>query len=707
MIRGPAASRIALVALAAALPAAAQDKPQPSPSPSPSPEAPRYRESVEVEGRLTVPAEATTATKLAVPIEKLPLSISAVSSGVLQAQDGRTLIDALPNTPGVNIATGFGTFDYFTIRGFDSLSSSLILVDGALEPESTYYQMYNVRRVEVLRGPGAYLYGGNPLSGTVNVIRKQPGPGRFADVLLSGGSYANYDGRFDGNYAQADGKGQYRLNAMYQQADNYRDDKKNDVTGINPAATWRLGGRGSLTASYEYVKSSYQPDVGLPIVGGVVPAVPRTRSYQSPFDFSDQTSNRGRIDFQTGLGEHGTLRDKLYFTQLKWQSDGTLFLGAFPAAAGDFALLRTLTQLDDDQRFFGNQLEASWNAKTGSLKHTLLLGIEASHLKDAFTFDVALLPAIGVYNPVETAQRPLFNIPGQSLAVDGRTNVFAPYLVDQVAFTDQVQLTLAGRYDALDYEDKKMGTKRSEDQWSPMLGLLIAPSPKLSLYGNFGKAFAPPSTLVVGPRDPEKTTQYEAGAKSRLFGGRALVTVAVFQIEKLNVAIPDNTGVTRQQGSEKSRGFEAEVQAELVRDWHVQAAYAWTDAKLTEFRQLVQVSQTSFVVLDRAGNFVPFAPRNLFNFWTQRDWKNGLSLGAGARYVCTQFIDEDNAFKIPEHWTFDATVAYKLKSAQFRVNFKNVLGEEYYARGFSNTSVIPANPFAVYGTLQFTVGSHQ
>src|SRR4029077_6496698 len=160
----------------------------------------------------------------------------------------RTLVDALPNTPGINVATGFGTFDYFTLRGFDSLTSSLILVDGAAEPESTYYQMYNVRRGEGLRGPGAYLYGGNPLSGTVNVIRKQPSPGRFADVQLGGGSFSNYDGRFDGNYASADGKSQYRLNAMYQQADNYRDDKKNDATGINPTATWQLGGRRSLSA---------------------------------------------------------------------------------------------------------------------------------------------------------------------------------------------------------------------------------------------------------------------------------------------------------------------------------------------------------------------------------------------------------------------------------------------------------------------------
>jgi outer membrane receptor for monomeric catechols len=53
---------------------------------------------------------------------------------------------------GVNVATGFGVFDYFVVRGFDSLSSGLVLTDGIAEPESTFYPLYNVRQVEVLKG---------------------------------------------------------------------------------------------------------------------------------------------------------------------------------------------------------------------------------------------------------------------------------------------------------------------------------------------------------------------------------------------------------------------------------------------------------------------------------------------------------------------------------------------------------------------------
>lgn len=706
------------MALAALLAAAApthgaepppQTVPSPQPSPTPLPDAPRYEETIEVEGRLAVPAEATTATKFAVPLEKLPLSVSVVGSGVLEAQDARVLGDALRNVAGVNAMTGFGVFDYFTVRGFDSLSSSLVLTDGAAEPESSFYHLYNVRRVEVLRGPGAYLYGGNPLSGTVNLERKQPGPGRFADIRVSGGSFRSFEGQLDANYGAADGRASYRVNGLASGSDNYRDDKKSHVLAINPAASWRLGGRTPLAVNLEYVSSSYKPDVGLPIVGLQVPGdVPRTRSYQAPFDRSEQTLLRARVDFQTGLGEQGTLRDKLYYTDLDWTSDGTLLNGAFPGFAGDFAVIRSFSPLRDRQKLLGNQLEAAWNFKTGGARHSLLAGFEASRLEDDYSLGVGVLPVIGLYANVETATQPVPLIPGFGLAGDTRALVFAPYLAEQLALGERVQLLAGVRFDSLDYEDKITATDRHESQWSPMLGLTLSPLQGLSLYANFGKAFSPPSSLVVGERKPERSTQYEAGAKARFFGGKLFATAAAFQVDKRNVAIPDETGITREQGSQRSRGLELELSAEVRPDWLVFASYALTDAKLTEFRELVTFSLNPpmFAILDRSGNRLPFAPRNLFSLWSEREFGGGLGAAAGARYTCTQFIAEDNQFKIKDHWVFDAALSLKLgQRAKLRVNFKNLTSQKYFTRGFSSSAVIPANPFAVYAAVQLGLGT--
>ena len=70
------------------------------------------------------------------------------------------------------------------------------------------------------------------------------------------------------------------------------------------------------------------PDSGLPLVDGAIPDVPRTRSYQSPFDASEQDIYRVRIEFERQAGSRLTFRDRLYFTDLAWDSDGTLINGA-------------------------------------------------------------------------------------------------------------------------------------------------------------------------------------------------------------------------------------------------------------------------------------------------------------------------------------------------------------------------------------------
>ena len=92
----------------------------------------------------------------------------------------------------INVATGFGVFDFFTIRGFDSLSSSLVLVDGAAEPESSFYHLYNVGRVEVLKGPSAVIFGRGSTGGAINQISKSPSltPGRTLSVTSGYGPTA-------------------------------------------------------------------------------------------------------------------------------------------------------------------------------------------------------------------------------------------------------------------------------------------------------------------------------------------------------------------------------------------------------------------------------------------------------------------------------------------------------------------------------------
>lgn len=653
------------------------------------------------------PSLNTVVTKFPTSLQATPASVGVVTAPLFKEQNATVLGDALRNVSGVAAHKGSGVHDFFTIRGFDSLSSGLVLTDSASEPEVTFYHLYNVERVEVLKGPGAFLYGGNPLSGSINLVRKQP---LFENALELGGMYGSfqtYAGNLDLNQTSSDGKLAFRLNLFGQNSDFYRDDKNNHQVAINPALTWMLGNNTALTLNFEYVNVEYKSDSGLPIYNNQLTDQSRTNSYQSPFDISDQEIFRFRTDFNHVVNDSLTIRNKFYFTDLDWKSNGTLFSGVFPSSTrpGTLDVHRILTRLDDRQKLVGNQFEGLFSFTTGEVSHNLLTGFELSRLGDKFTLDVDLLPTIGLSNPIETASKPLYTLPGQSQAVDGHSLVYAPYLMDQITFSEQIQLFVGGRLDVIDYDDPLTTTNRNNSQFSPLAGLIYSPQSEVSFYVNGGKAFAPPSSTVVGERQPEESLQYEIGIKKQFLGGKMDTTLAFYHLERNNISIPDQFGVSRQTGDQRSRGVEIELTAEAGPGWYMLGSYAFNKSELTEFREQIVVSQYPYsaMTFDRSGNDAAFAPPHLFSFWTVKEFLNGLSIGGGGRYVGNQFIAEDNVFTINSVFTLDATLSYRFQNWRWSLNLKNITNRDYETRGFGKTSVIPANPFAVYGKLEFSL----
>jgi iron complex outermembrane receptor protein len=669
---------------------------------------PRFSETVEVEvdGPIA-PTLNLSSARMPVPLLRTPASVSVVSEGLFEQQQGVVMGDALQNASGVNVASGFGVFDFFVIRGFDSLSSGLVLTDAAPEPEATFYPLYNVNRVEVLKGPSAFLYGANTVSGAVHLLRKRPVAERsFGDASLSLGSFGTLDGRIDANASSSDGELAGRVAALFRDSDGYRDGKENRLYAVNPAVAWRPDPETRVDLSAELVGSDFAPDTGIPVLGDAVAPVPRERSYQSPFDSSEQDVLRLRFDVERRVDDALTLRNKLYYTDLEWRSNGTLILGVLPTAAGSLGVSRTMLLLDDRQKLLGNQLEALLSFRTGAARHELLVGVELLRFTDVFTQDVGFLPDLDLLAPVETAQG-VFPIPGFTTSGDSRTRVVSPYLVDRLQLGDTVEVFAGVRLDALDVEDELTGTARDETQLNPMGGLVIAPTASLSLYLSAATAFAPPSTQVVGERRPEESRQLEGGLKLRFLGDRGLASVAVYHLEKDNIAIPDQ-GVLRQLGDQRSRGVELELAAETADGWNASFAYAFNDAELTRFADTVQVAldPPTFLELDYSGNTPAFAPRHLFSSWVTRRLAAGLSVGAGARHVSEQFIGEDNRLAIDGYWIADAMLAYEKGPIRASVNFSNLTDAEYETRGFPGSAVIPGEPFAVYARVRVAFGSY-
>ena len=179
-------------ALAATSPALAEDEPQ-STGWTPEIIVTGVRDGYDV------PA-ATSATRVATPVEKLPQSIQSLTRQLIEDQDLQNLTDALVNVSGiVPTSQGQAVLQPTLVRGFkvnyfiDGIPTYQ-LPEGAADPATLVF----VDRIEVVKGPTSTLYGGGagaPPSGLFNLVFPRPPPAHpVVNSRLAGGKVPNLGG---------------------------------------------------------------------------------------------------------------------------------------------------------------------------------------------------------------------------------------------------------------------------------------------------------------------------------------------------------------------------------------------------------------------------------------------------------------------------------------------------------------------------------
>ncbi len=661
----------------------------------------------------------TIATKLPVPIKSTPLSVSAITGLINTQQRNVILSDALRNASGVNIQSENGVLDYYFIRGFNSLENGLVMTDGTPEPEATFYDMYNVDRVELMKGSGTFLYGGNPLSGTVNLVRKQPLFRNFASANLSFGHFSTWRTTVDAGFSDEQQRYAGRLNGLFQRSDGYRDGRENDGFAVNPTFSWRIDNNAILNLDVEYVQSNYTPDAGVPvhfdITGQRAPIladVDREMTFQQTTDASEQTLMRARLHYSRRFGDNLVLREKFYFTDLDWVSGGTLLNGAFSSSGFD-VVRRSFSDLDDKQTLIGNQIEFLFNQTGDQYILNIMAGFEVNRLEDKFQLEFREGTTVSLQSP-ETVVDPGNGLTQFLSEVDGSSTVLAPYILNRLSIGKNIQVFGGGRFDFVNYTDTRTDgslspigffstdteTDRSFSEFSPMAGVVITPVATTSLYANFGRGFAPPSSQVAGDAEPEESQQIEVGLKQQFLDDKVSATIAWFDLEKKNIPILDQTGMSRQIGTQTSDGLEIEVAARPGAGFTILGSYSLLNAELKEFTEFDSFAQS---IADRSGNRPAFTPDNIANVWVSKQFTNGFGVGGGFRYLSDQFIAADNVFEIDGYVAADAVLFYSAEQWTVRVNGKNLNDASYETRGFGASSVIPANPLAIFGSLQFNL----
>ena len=638
--------------------------------------------------------DGSTATKTPTEWIDVPQAATVITRERIDDQGIQQLGEALRYVPGVTLGTGEGHRDQITLRGQSTTAD--FFVDGLRDDAQYYRPLYNIERIEVLKGANALIFGRGGGGGVVNRVTRKALPYlAFVTGTASLDSHGAFSLTTDLNQPLGE-QGAARLDAIYEEFNNHRDVFEGRFFGISPSLTAALGPDTTLTAQYTYDDDQRVTDRGVPSRGGRP-----LRGFDEVFFGApglNRNSNkahtvRARLDHR--------LSEELTFNLTGQFADFDKVYGnVYPRAAAAATTIELEGYADaTTRRNFIGQGNLVWTGSTGPVRHTLLVGVEASDQdseNDRRNVLFAGGTSGGLRVTVPLARRIV--VPATSLAPfvtnrRSRLKVLSGYIQDQLELGEHVQIVAGLRYDDFAIATVNLvngfAASRSDGKWSPRVGAILKPQANISVYASYAKSFLPQSGDQFAVLDattarlaPERFENIEAGVKWDLTPDLAF-TAAVFQLDRDNTRATDPvTGTAVQTGSTRTKGFEAQLVGQLTPQWQASLGYA---------HQTGQIRTTTTAA--PAGRKLAQLPRDQVSVWTRYDVTSSIGIGGGLVHQAKQFATISNAVVLPAFTRVDAALFWDVtQRLGLQLNVENLFDTNYYPSAHSDNNIAPGAP---------------
>ncbi|WP_018699037.1 TonB-dependent siderophore receptor [Amorphus coralli] len=671
-----ASRRLALLALALPIPAAAQAQDAAVLASSEG----VVLETIDVQAQSNqglvqdgyVPISGRIGAKSETPIVDIPQSISIVTQKQLEDLNPQSVEEAVSYVPGVTAnAYGFEPrFDSFFLRGFNVTYNGLYR-DGLRQfaaPSGQFRtEPYGLEAIEVLKGPSGTMYGASSPGGIVNLVTKKPTEQPFREVMIEAGSHDRFQGNMDlsGPLNEA-GTVLYRMTGVLRDSGTMMDAVPDDRVYIAPAITFKPTNDTTLTVLGEYMHATtggstfYYNDAN-----GVTDIPLPDPSYN---EFSQDQWRIG-YEFEHRFNETFSVFSNSRYANVDMNEEYSGLLD--PVTQSYYAGL-----VQDKVNTFVTDNFGKAEFDTGPVKHTFIAGaaynwVDYDDYQGVGTLPRDGFPPVATWNQSQTQQQ------------------FGLYANDQIEI-DNFIINLGTRYDWLHAETNTAAASpvtQDDEKWTYRAALSYRTPWGFVPYVSYGTTFTPNvGTLITGePAAPTTANQIEGGVKYAVPGHNALITASVFQIDmKDGVVFDASTGINEQvQQDMISRGFEIEGQASLTNGLSVVASYAYTD---------VEIQSGARNTAGNTLNGIPTHQASIFADYTiQQGLAEGLGFGAGIRYIGESYGDDYNILENDARTFLDAVVHYdfgahnpKLDGVRFQINATNLLDaqEQICADGF-------------------------
>lgn len=644
-------------------------------------------------------ARTRSATRTDTPLQELPQSITVLTRQQIDDLGVQSVAELLRWVPGVGAAQGEGNRDTPVFRG--SASTSDFLFDGMRDDVQYYRDLYNVERVEVLRGPNAMLMGYGGVSGLINRVGKTPGWQPQREFALQVGAWDNRRATLDWNQPLGEAWAG-RLNAMLEDSQGYRDGVQLRRFGVNPTARVRLDGHAQLTLGLEYFEDERTADRGIPSSRGRRLPVDIATFFGNPDDSVSRLRMRAAYAYyERDLGDGWQLSNRTRFAD-----HDKFFQNVFPGtvrptgAPTEVALSAHNSQTTRRNAF--NQTSLAMPVRQGRWQHLLLAGLDLGRQDSSNARETGYFGNGGtvLYVPVDapTWRAPLrFRRAASDPDADARTDSVAAYLQDQLRWSPHWLAVLGLRFEDIEtrVNDRRAGRQlASRNQvWSPRAGLIYQPDETLSFYANYGVGYLPRSGEQFTALTPANQTLQPEQYETREVGAKWLprpqlsLTAALFETRRTRVAVavpnvPDTLALVDGQ---RTRGLELGISGPLAARWQVSGGYAYQEGRV-----LSSLSPTA-----RAGATLPHVPRHSVSLWNRWTLDERWAAGLGVSGQSGVFASTDNTVRLPGYGRVDAALFFQpAPRLHLQLNVENLLDRRYDAFAHNNNNITPGAPLA-------------
>tara|TARA_B100000475_G_scaffold92783_1_gene67253 strand:+ start:24005 stop:26131 length:2127 start_codon:yes stop_codon:yes gene_type:complete len=656
-------------------------------------------EKIEVTGRAQqfyLDSNTRVGTKTDADIMEIPLSVQVLTHQLIADQAARDITDLYRSIAGVSEFSYSGV----TFRGFRDDAN--VFYDGVRgDPFSGFSvpQLFNVERVEVLKGPAAALYGGGEPGGMINYVSRQPSFNEEKNITVTGGNFSLLGASTELTGAVTDTMA-YRFGAFYEAQDSFRNNADSENIEFAGGALFALGDNTQLTTTYDYIVQNLGGNRlrGVPVDDDGNFLVDPSYNANEKGDYQDLEALVLQANLQHNFNDNftfnGTLRyldnerDQAYHESRSWvdvNGDGV-------ADINDETIQREYRKQYRANEELSLTLDFVYDTTLLGLDHQLLFGGDWHNVETQYDYLRARYEADGVgnlnifdlnYGETDPSTYNLTDLDRDGLKRD-RASI---YVQDKIAFSPEWALMVGARFDYFDEQSMDTDTEYNDKDITPRAGLIYTPTQETTVYLNYSESFNSVDSsdyedAGVTPLDPETGNQVELGLKQSWLNGSIMTTVAVYQIEKENLVISNPDYIEGENddvepalinfGLVESSGAEFTLVGDVSDNISITANYAYNDT-------LVKEGSTSNTY---DGTRFANAPRHQAGFWARYNLESiDSSFAMGVDYVSEQ-ISLDGQ-RVKPYTIFDASWTTQWNAMLLSINVKNLFDKEYAVSGFS------------------------